>query len=311
MDYKEVKYERVVYNYMKKEKFTSGFVSIIGRPNVGKSTLLNSIIGEKIVITSDKPQTTRNRIQGIHNIPGGQIVFIDTPGIHAGRSRLNKSMVDVARSAISGVDLLMLVVEATTAADPVFIQDVLKKVTIPVVLVINKIDLLADKNQVLKKIADWAALFPFKEIVPVSAGRNDGVEHLVKVVSGYLPEGPAMFPDDILTDMPEKFIVAEMIREKIFRLTRDEVPYSTAVVVESFIERENGVIAISAAIMLERDTQKGIIIGNKGEMLKKIGSQARQDIERLLATRVYLELFVKVVENWSERPSKLRELGYE
>ncbi len=296
---------------MKKEKFTSGFVSIIGRPNVGKSTLLNSIIGEKIVITSDKPQTTRNRIQGIHNIPEGQIVFIDTPGIHAGRSRLNKSMVDVARSAISGVDLLMLVVEATTAADPAFIQDVLKKVTIPVVLVINKIDLLADKNQVLKKIADWSALFPFKEIVPVSAGRNDGVDHLVKVVSGYLPEGPAMFPDDILTDMPEKFIVAEMIREKIFRLTRDEVPYSTAVVVESFIERENGVIAISAAIMLERDTQKGIIIGNKGEMLKKIGSQARQDIERLLATRVYLELFVKVVENWSERPSKLRELGYE
>jgi len=296
---------------MKKEKFTSGFVSIIGRPNVGKSTLLNAIIGEKIVITSDKPQTTRNRIQGIHNIPGGQIVFIDTPGIHAGHSRLNRSMVDVARSAISGVDLLLLVVEATTAADPAFIQDVLKKVTIPVLLVINKIDLLSDKSQVLKKIADWSALYPFREIVPVSAGHNDGVEHLVSVVSGYLPEGAAMFPDDILTDMPEKFIVAEMIREKVFRLTRDEVPYSTAVVVESFIERENGVIAISAAIMLERDTQKGIIIGSKGEMLKKIGTQARQDIERLLDTRVYLELFVKVVENWSERPSQLRELGYE
>ncbi len=311
MGYKEVKQERVVYDCMKKEKFTSGFVSIIGRPNVGKSTLLNSIIGEKIVITSDKPQTTRNRIQGIHNIPGGQIVFIDTPGIHAGRSRLNRSMVDVARSAISGVDLLMLVVEATTAADPAFIQEILGKVTIPVVLVINKIDLLSDKNLVLKKIADWAALYKFREIVPVSAGRNDGVEHLVSVVGGYLPEGPAMFPDDILTDMPEKFIVAEMIREKVFRLTRDEVPYSTAVVVESFIERENGVIAISAAIMLERDTQKGIIIGSKGEMLKKIGTQARQDIERLLDTKIYLELFVKVVENWSERPSKLRELGYE
>ncbi len=296
---------------MNKQNFTSGFVSIIGRPNVGKSTLLNCIIGEKIVITSDKPQTTRNRIQGIHNIPGGQIVFIDTPGIHSGRSRLNKSMVDVARSAISGVDLLMLVVEATTAADPAFIQDILSKVKIPVVLVINKIDLLSDKNQVLKKIADWAALFPFKEIVPVSAGRNDGVDHLVSVVSNYLPEGAAMFPDDILTDMPEKFIVAEMIREKVFRLTRDEVPYSTAVVVESFVERENGVIAISAAIMIERATQKGIIIGSKGEMLKKIGTQARQDIERLLDTKIYLELFVKVVENWSERPSKLRELGYE
>lgn len=296
---------------MNNKKFTSGFVSIIGRPNVGKSTLLNSIIGEKIVITSDKPQTTRNRIQGIHNIPGGQIVFIDTPGIHSGKSRLNKSMVDVARSAISGVDLLMLVVEATTAADPAFVQDILRKVTIPVVLVINKIDLLADKNQVLKKIADWSVLHPFKEIIPISAGRNDGVEHLVSVVSSYLPEGPAMFPDDILTDMPEKFIVAEMIREKVFRLTRDEVPYSTAVVVESFIERENGVIAISAAIMLERATQKGIIIGSRGEMLKKIGTQARQDIERLLDTKIYLELFVKVVENWSERPSKLRELGYE
>lgn len=296
---------------MKKNKFTSGFVSIIGRPNVGKSTLLNSIIGEKIVITSDKPQTTRNRIQGIHNIPAGQIVFIDTPGIHSGRSRLNKSMDEVARSSISGVDLLMLVVEATSAADSAFINDVLAKVKIPVVLVINKIDLLSDKNLVLGKIADWAGLFPFKEIVPISAGRNDGVEHLVSVVSSYLPEGPAMFPEDILTDMPEKFIVAEMIREKVFRLTRDEIPYSTAVVVESFVERPNGVIAISAAIMIERDTQKGIIIGAKGEMLKKIGSQARQDIERLLDTRIFLELFVKVVENWSERPSKLRELGYE
>lgn len=296
---------------MKNKKSTSGFVSIIGRPNVGKSTLLNRIIGEKIVITSDKPQTTRNRIQGIHNIPEGQIVFIDTPGIHAGRSRLNKSMVDVARSAISGVDLLLLVVDATWQADAAFVADVLKKVTTPVVLVLNKVDLLSDKNLMLEKISAWSALHPFKEIIPISAGSGDGVEHLVSVVTGYLPEGPAMFPDDILTDMPEKFIVAEMIREKVFRLTRDEVPYSTAVVVESFIERENGVIAISAAIMLERDTQKGIIIGKRGEMLKKIGSQARQDIERLLDTRVFLELFVKVVENWSERPSKLRELGYE
>ncbi|HIJ81974.1 MAG TPA: GTPase Era [Desulfuromonadales bacterium] len=296
---------------MKNSPFKSGFISIIGRPNVGKSTLLNAIIGEKIVITSDKPQTTRNRIQAIHNVPGGQFVFIDTPGIHTGRSRLNKSMVDVARSAISGVDLLLLVVEATTAADAEFVADVLKKVSIPVVLVINKIDLLSDKSQMLKKIADWSALYPFREIVPISAGRNDGVDYLVSVISSYLPTGQAMFPDDILTDMPEKFIVAEMIREKVFRLTHDEVPYSTAVVVESFVERENGVIAIAAAIMIERETQKGIIIGRRGEMLKKIGSQARQDIERLLGTRIFLELFVKVEENWSERPSKLRELGYE
>jgi GTP-binding protein Era len=296
---------------MKKKSFTSGYVSIIGRPNVGKSTLLNAIIGEKIVITSNKPQTTRNRIQGIHNIPDGQIIFIDTPGIHAGHSRLNKSMVDVAMSAISGVDLLLLVVEATTPVDAGIINEVLKGVTRPVVLVINKVDLLPVKQALFEKISAWSALYPFREIVPVSAGSGDGVGLLVETISRYLPEGPQLFPDDILTDMPEKFIVAEMIREKIFRLTRDEVPYSTAVEVESFVERENGVIAISAAIVLERATQKGIVIGKRGDMLKRIGSQARLDIERLLAARVFLELFVKVEENWSERPSKLREYGYE
>lgn len=296
---------------MKKNSFTSGYASIIGRPNVGKSTLLNAIIGEKIVITSNKPQTTRNRIQGIHNIPDGQIIFIDTPGIHAGHSRLNKSMVDVAMSAISGVDLLLLVVEATAPVDAGIVGDVLKGVTTPVVLVINKVDLLPDKRILFERISEWSALHPFREIVPVSAGSGDGVGLLVETISRYLPEGPQLFPDDILTDMPEKFIVAEMIREKIFRLTRDEVPYSTAVEVESFVERENGVIAISAAIVLERSTQKGIVIGKRGDMLKKIGSQARLDIERLLATRVFLELFVKVEENWSERPSKLREYGYE
>jgi GTP-binding protein Era len=296
---------------MNKKSFTSGYVSIIGRPNVGKSTLLNAIIGEKIVITSNKPQTTRNRIQGIHNIPDGQVIFIDTPGIHSGHSRLNRSMVDVAMSAISGVDLLLLIVDAATPVDAGFVGDVLKGVSTPVVLVINKIDLLPSKQNLFEKITTWSALYPFREIVPVSAGSGDGVELLVATISRYLPEGPQLFPDDILTDMPEKFIVAEMIREKIFRLTRDEVPYSTAVEVESFVERENGVIAISAAIVLERATQKGIVIGKRGDMLKKIGSQARQDIERLLATRVFLELFVKVEENWSERPSKLREYGYE
>ena len=290
--------------------FKSGFVSIIGRPNVGKSTLLNAIIGEKIVITSDKPQTTRNRIQGIHNIPDGQIIFIDTPGIHAAHSRLNKSMVDVAMAAISGVDLLLLVVEATTAVDSGII-DVLKGITTPVILVLNKVDLLPDKRILFEKISAWAALHPFRDVLPISAGAGDGVALLVETISRYLPVGPQLFPDDILTDMPEKFIVAEMIREKIFRLTRDEVPYSTAVEIETFTERENGVIAIQAAIVLERTSQKGIVIGKRGEMLKKIGSQSRIDIERMLAARVFLELFVKVEENWSERPSKLREYGYE
>ncbi|MBK5275487.1 MAG: GTPase Era [Desulfuromonadales bacterium] len=296
---------------MNKKAFKSGFVSILGRPNVGKSTLLNAIIGEKIVITSNKPQTTRNRIQGIHNITDGQIIFIDTPGIHACHSRLNKGMVDVAMSAVSGVDLLLLVVEAGTAVDAGIVSEVLTGITTPVILVINKIDLLPGKGLLLEKITAWSALHPFREIVPVSADGGDGIEVLVEAISRYLPEGHQLFPDDILTDMPEKFIVAEMIREKVFRLTRDEVPYSTAVEVESFVERANGVIAIAAAIILERPTQKGIVIGKQGEMLKKIGSQARHDIERLLDTRVFLELFVKVEENWSERPSKLREYGYE
>ena len=296
---------------MKNKDFKSGFVSIIGRPNVGKSTLLNRIIGEKIVITSDKPQTTRNRIQGIHNIPSGQIVFIDTPGIHTGHSRLNKSMMGVAMSAISGVDVLLLVVESTTAADEKLVQDILTRVKTPVVLALNKVDLMQDKRVLLDRMAAWSRLHPFREIIPISAGDGDGVEHLVKTLSSYLPEGPPLFPDDILTDMPEKFIVAEMIREKVFRLTHDEIPYSTAVIVESFTERETGVVAITAAISLERATQKGIVIGKRGEMLKKIGTQARHDIERLLGTRVFLELFVKVEENWSERTSKLREFGYE
>jgi GTP-binding protein Era len=296
---------------MKNPKFKAGFVSIIGRPNVGKSTLLNAIIGEKIVITSDKPQTTRNRIQGIHNIPGGQIVFIDTPGIHKSKSRLNRGMVDVAMSAISGVDLLLLVVDASAPVDDAFVSEILKGVKTPVVLVINKIDLLKDKGRVLEKIAAYSRLHPFREVVPISAGTGNGVERLVGAITAYIPEGPALFPDDILTDMPERFICGEMIREKVFRLTQKEIPYSTAVEVEAFTEREDGLITISASIILERDTQKGIVIGKRGEMLKRIGTQARHDIERLLGTKVFLELFVKVVDNWSERTSKLREFGYE
>jgi len=220
-------------------------------------------------------------------------------------------MVDVAMSAISGVDVLLLVVESTAAVDEKLVKDILTNVKTPVILGLNKVDLLADKRQLLDKIAAWSTLHPFREIVPISAGDGDGVEHLVETITSYLPDGPQLFPDDILTDMPEKFIVAEMIREKVFRLTRDEIPYSTAVIVESFTERENGVIAITAAISLERATQKGIVIGKRGEMLKKIGTQARYDIERLLGTRVFLELFVKIEENWSERTSKLREFGYE
>lgn len=292
--------------------FRSGFVSIIGRPNVGKSTLLNRILGEKIVITSDKPQTTRNRIQGIHNVPGAQIVFIDTPGIHQARSRLNKYMVEVALSAIREVDLILFLVEANQkpGEQEQEIIDVLAGATAPVFLVINKVD-LTEKGRVLERIAAYKDRFPFREIVPVSAGTGDGVEHLVELVRKALPEGPVYFPDDVLTDVPERFIAAEIIREKVFRMTRDEIPYATAVEVDSFKEREDGgLVSIAATITVERDSQKGIIIGKKGAMLKKIGSSARNEIEKLLNTKVYLELFVRVRKDWSEDERMLKELGY-
>lgn len=292
--------------------FRSGFVSIIGRPNVGKSTLLNRILGEKIVITSDKPQTTRNRIQGIHNVPGGQIVFIDTPGIHRAKSRLNKFMVEEALSSVQGVDVILFLVEggANPEKESEMIHEVLAGVTTPVILILNKIDLVP-KGELLDRMSSYSGIFPFKEIIPICAASGDGVEQLVGLVHALLPEGPCYFPDDILTDVPERFIVAEIIREKIFRLTRDEVPYSVAVVVDSFKERENGVVAIAATINVERDSQKGIIIGKKGAMLKRIGSDARQEIEDLLDAKVFLELFVRVSSEWSENSRMLKEFGYE
>jgi GTP-binding protein Era len=297
---------------MSETKFRSGFVAIVGRPNVGKSTLLNKILGEKIVITSDKPQTTRNRIQGIHNVPGGQIVFIDTPGIHKAKSRLNKFMVDEALSAVQGVDVILYLVDgsADPAKETSMIKDVLGNVDAPVILVLNKIDLFP-KNDLLERLLCYGEVYPFKEIIPVSAFSGDGVEQLVQLVHGLLPEGPCYFPDDILTDLPERFIVAEIIREKIFRLTRDEVPYSVAIVIDSFKEREDGLVSIQATINVERDSQKGIVIGKKAEMLKKIGSQARQEIERLLDTKVFLELFVRVSSEWSENSRLLKEFGYQ
>jgi GTP-binding protein Era len=297
---------------MSDKPFRSGFAAIIGRPNVGKSTLLNRILGEKVVITSDKPQTTRNRVQGIHNLPAAQVVFIDTPGIHQARSRLNRYMMEAAVSSVKGVDVVLFLVDATTlsAGRDELLLEVLGGIGVPVILVINKIDLVR-KDKLLEGIASLSALHPFREVVPVSAVTGDGVDLLVKLVSDLLPEGSPYFPDDILTDLPERFIVAEMIREKVFRLTRDEIPYSTAVAIESFKEREDGLISISAVIIVEKESQKGIIIGKKGEMLKKIGISARTEIEKLLDTRIYLELFVKVSRDWREDRRMLRELGYE
>ena len=297
---------------MANEPFRSGFIAIIGRPNAGKSTLLNRILGEKIVITSDKPQTTRNRVQGIHNLPGYQIIFIDTPGIHAAKSRLNKYMVDEALASLKEVDGVIFMVDATASQEEQeqLVVEVLGPSTPPVILALNKIDLV-EQVRATRLMERFTSRHLFRDVIALSAATGDGVESLVSLVSSLLPEGPQYFPDDILTDLPERFIAAEIIREKVFRLTHEEIPYSVAVTVESFKERENGLIAIGAVVTVERDSQKGIIIGRKGEMLKKIGTEARKEIEDLLQTKVFLELFVRVRKNWTDNPNMLKEFGYQ
>ncbi|MBI5643050.1 MAG: GTPase Era [Deltaproteobacteria bacterium] len=292
--------------------FRSGFISIIGRPNAGKSTLLNAILGEKISIVSDKPQTTRNIIRGVKNLPECQIVFIDTPGIHKGRGLLNEYMVREALSALHDVDGILYLVEADkpVTRDDHFIMEGLKGLECPVILGVNKVDKV-DKRQLLPLIQEFSKVFPFKEIVPVSALKADGVDTLIRLFSEILPEGPKYFPEDILTDQPERFVVAELIREKVFHLTKEEVPYSVAVVIERFEEKKGGkLISISAAINVERDSQKGIIIGKGASMLKRIGKYARLDIEKLLGADVYLELFVRVQKEWTKSPGDLKEFGY-
>jgi len=290
--------------------FKSGFISIIGRPNVGKSTLLNAMLGEKISIVSEKPQTTRNTIRGVKNFDGGQIVFLDTPGIHEGGGLLNKFMVREATASLHDVDGVLFMVEATRepgADDEAIIRE-LKRLACPVVLAINKADRVA-RAALLPLIAAYSALFEFKEIVPVSALKGTGVAGLEKVLTGLLPEGPKYFPDDMVTDTPVRFLTAEIVREKVFQFTHREVPYSVAVSVERFEEKKE-LVSISAVINVERDSQKGIIIGKKGEMLKRIGTSARIDLERLLASKVFLELFVRVQKEWTRSPSSLKDFGY-
>ena len=292
--------------------FRSGFVAIVGRPNVGKSTLLNRILGQKIAITTAKPQTTRNRILGIHTLAGGQILFLDTPGIHRGKSPLNRFMVEQAFAACSDVDLVLLLVEAD---DPVgggddFILEQLGRGRAPVVLVINKIDKVRPEA-LLPLIDAYRRRFTFQAIVPVSALGGEGVERLVEVVLGGLPEGPAYYPEDMVTDLPERFIVAEMIREQVLNKLRDEVPYGVAVEVESFTEKpEQGLVVIQAAVYVEKDSHKGIVLGKGGAMIRSIGQSARKEIERFLGTRVYLELFVKVQKDWTGSERGLRRFGY-
>ena len=290
--------------------FKSGFITVIGRPNVGKSTLINALVGEKIAAVSDKPNTTRNRILGIRTLPDAQLIFLDTPGIHKARGKLGKAMVQTAMGAVQEADVVVVMVEVKEPfgrGDTYIIESLSK----PAILVINKIDTIK-KNELLPVLeASKEFEEKFTDIIPISAMNADGTQHLLETIVKYLPEGPKYFPDDMYTDQPERFLVAELIREKIFTLTQQEIPYQTAVVIETFEEiPERKIINISAVIYVQRQNHKGIIIGKKGEMLKEIGSLARTDIERILGTKIFLELWVKVKEKWSESENLITEFGY-
>ncbi|WP_066192918.1 MULTISPECIES: GTPase Era [Gracilibacillus] len=292
--------------------FKSGFVAIIGRPNVGKSTFMNRVIGQKIAIMSDKAQTTRNKIQGVYTDKDKQIIFIDTPGIHKPKHRLGDFMVKIAEDALGEVDAVMFMINAEEGygRGDQFIMDRLQSVNKPVYLVINKIDLV-HPDQLLPLIDQYRSAYSFKEIIPISALEGNNVEHLMQVFAEQLPTGPQYYPEDTVTDHPERFIIGELIREKVLQLTREEIPHSIAVVIEQIDHRgEDEKILVQAVVVVERKSQKGIIIGKQGKMLKEIGKRARQDIERLLGSKVYLELWVKVQENWRNNPQQLQEFGF-
>jgi GTP-binding protein Era len=292
--------------------FKSGFVGIIGRPNVGKSTLMNAVMGDKIAITTHKPQTTRNRITGIKNIEGGQLIFVDTPGIHRASTPLNVSMVEAAREVFDSVDAILFLMEAHTGIhqDDRYILEALREVSLPVILVVNKIDLV-DRPRLLPLIDEMSRSFPFLAIMPLSALRADGIDDLIEEIRKVLPEGKPYFPEDMFTDRSERFIAAETIREKIMLLTHQEVPYAAAVMVDAFKEDEaKNLIRIAATITVEKESQKGIVIGKKGDMLKRIGTQARQDLEKFFAARIFLELFVRVRKDWTHNENMLKEFGY-
>jgi len=291
----------------------SGYVALIGPPNVGKSTLLNQILKEKISITGPRPQTTRNRILGILTEPEMQVIFVDTPGIIKAKDAFNKMLVDTALATLSEVDVVCFLVDALKACreEAGIVLDSLKNLKTPIILAINKTDLVRNKGELLPLIDEYRQTMPFHAIMPICALTGDGVDHLLRQIKQLLPEGPCYFPDDHLTDQPERFLVAELIREKVFHLLHQEVPYAVAVTVEQFSERpEQSLIDIQAVIHVERDSQKGIIIGKQGQTLKEIGKQARRDIEALLGCHVFLGLFVRVQKNWRKDPRALSEFGY-
>jgi len=293
------------------DRFKSGFVSLIGRPNAGKSTLLNALVGQKVAIVADKPQTTRTAIQGVVTLPDAQIVFVDTPGIHRADSQLNKRLMDTVRNALEQRDLLLYVADSARkfGSDDRRAIDVARRTDTPVILVLNKVDLLKDKALLLPLIEEYRSVYEFADYVPVSAVKNTGLDELRRVILERLPEGPAYFPEDYVTDQPERFLAAELIREKVLLATRQEVPHSVAVMVDKWEETPD-VTRIYATIRVERDGQKAIVIGTGGSMLKQIGTQARQEMEKLFGVRIYLDLHVRVEPDWREKRAFLNALDW-
>ncbi len=295
------------------DEFKSGFIAIAGAPNAGKSTLLNRVLGEKLSITSKKPQTTRNRILGVLHRKTSQMVFIDTPGVHDPKNLLNERIVDIALSALGDVEILLVLVDVAVPApkDEAFLLKKLRDFKKPAVLALNKIDLIK-KPALLAVIEHWSRSHDFEAVVPISAENGEQVDTLLSTLESLLPPGPPFFPEETLTDLPMRFIVAELIREKVFRLTGQEIPYASAVTVTGYsVEKAGALVRIDATIHVERDSQKGILIGKKGAKLKMIGEDARKAIERLVSARVFLKLFVRVQKNWSRDTKALRRFGYE
>lgn len=294
------------------ENYKSGFVTLIGRPNVGKSTLMNRLIGQKIAITSDKPQTTRNKIQTVYTDERGQIIFLDTPGIHKAKNKLGEYMVSVAEHTLREVDVILWLVEPTTyiGAGEQHIAEQLREVKTPVLLVINKIDTVKNQEEILTFINAHKDICSFAEIVPVSALKDKNTDLMLELIYKYLPAGPRYYDEDTVTDQPMRQISAELIREKALRLLNDEIPHGIAVTVEKMKERDNGIIDLEATIVCERDSHKGIIIGKGGSMLKKIGTSARREIEDLMDTKVNLQLWVKVRKEWRDSELYMKNYGY-
>ena len=294
------------------KEFKSGFVTLIGRPNVGKSTLMNHLIGQKIAITSEKPQTTRNRIQTVYTDERGQIIFLDTPGIHKAKNKLGEYMVNVAENTLKEVDVILWLVEPTTfiGAGERHIAEQLSKIKTPVILVINKIDTVKSKEEILTFIAAYKDILNFAEIIPVSALKEMNIEDVKSSIFKYLPAGPQFYDEDTVTDQPMRQIAAELIREKALRMLDDEIPHGIAVVIDQMKERPNGIIDVDATIVCERDSNKGMIIGKGGSMLKRIGTAARMEIENLMDTKVNLKLWVKVRREWRDSDMYMKNYGY-